>query len=152
VSNTSQPDSATLILLDMLNTEARDQSRARDALTRYIKSKPRNESFALCVLNGPLHLVRGFTADENELLLAMNDRRAKPGASLISQLDTSSLKFIRSAAQKLDSPSDVARSFAIAMDGPDPAIDDEQLSQNDMRTYMTIEAFEELARYMAGVP
>ena len=152
VSNSSQPDSATLILLDMLNTQPLDQSRARDALTRYIKNKPRNESFALCVLNGPLHLVRGFTADENELLLAMNDRRAKPGASLISQLDTSSLKFIRSATQQLDTPSDISRSFAIAMAGLERSIEDEQLSQNDMRTYMTIGAFEELARYMAGVP
>jgi VWFA-related protein len=152
VSNTTQPDSSTLILLDMLNTQPLDQSRARDALTRYIKNKPRNESFALCVLNGPLHLVRGFTADENELLLAMNDRRAKPGASLISQLDTSSLKFIRSATQQLDTPGDISRSFAIAMAGLERSIEDEQLSQNDMRTYMTIGAFEELARYMAGVP
>ena len=152
VSNTSQPDSATLILFDMLNTAPQDQARARDALTRYIKSKPRNESFALCVLDASLHLVRGFTADENELLLAMNDRRAKPSASLISQLDSSSLKFIRSAAQHLDTPGDVARSLAIAMAGLERSIKDEQLSQNDMRTYMTIGAFEELARYMAGVP
>jgi VWFA-related protein len=152
VSTSSQPDSATLILFDMLNTAPQDQSRARDALTRYIKSKPANESFALCVLDGPLRLVRGFTADENELLLAMNDRRAKPSASLISQLDTSSLKFIRSVTQKLDSPSDLSRSFATAMAGLERSIQDEQLSQNDMRTYMTVDAFEELARYMAGVP
>jgi VWFA-related protein len=152
ISNTSQPDSATLILFDMLNTAPQDQSRARDALTRFIKSKPRNESFALCVLDSALHLVRGFTADENELLLAMNDRRAKPTASLLSQLDTSSLKFIRSATQHLDTPGDVTRSFAIAMAGLERSVEDEQLSQNDMRTYMTIGAFEELARYMAGVP
>lgn len=152
VSTTSQPDSATLILFDMLNTAPQDQSRARDALTKYIKSKPRNESFALCVLDGPLRLVRGFTADENALLLAMNDRRAKPSASLISQLDTSSLKFIRSATAQLDTPGDLTRSFAIAMAGLERSIQDEQLSQNDMRTYMTVGAFEELARYMAGVP
>ena len=152
VSTTSQPDSATLILFDMLNTAPQDQSRARDALTKYIKSKPRNESFALCVLDGPLRLIRGFTADENALLLAMNDRRAKPSASLISQLDTSSLKFIRSATAQLDTPGDLTRSFAIAMAGLERSIQDEQLSQNDMRTYMTVGAFEELARYMAGVP
>jgi len=152
VSNTTQPDSSTLILFDMLNTAPQDQSRAREALTKYIKSKPANESFALCVLDGPLHLIRGFTADENELLLAMNDRRAKPSASLISQLDTSSIKFIRSVTQKLDSPSDTTRSFAIAMAGLERSLEDEQISQNDMRTYMTVNAFEELARYMAGVP
>ena len=38
------------------------------------------------------------------------------------------------------------------MAGLERSIEDEQLSQNDMRTYMTIGAFEELARYMAGVP
>jgi len=152
VSNTTQPDSSTLILLDMLNTAPLDQSSARDALIRYIKSKPRNESFALCVLDSALHLVRGFTADENELLMAMKDKRAKPSASLISQLDTSSIKFIRSVTQKLDSPADTTRQFAIAMAGLERSLEDEQLSQNDMRTYMTIGAFEELARYMAGVP
>jgi VWFA-related protein len=152
VSNTTQPDSATLILLDMLNTAPLDQGHARDALTKYIKNKPATESFALCVLDGPLHLVRGFTADENELLLAMNDRRAKPGSTLNSQLDASSLRFIRSATAQLDSPSDVTRSLAIAAAGLERAIQDEQMSQNDMRTFMTIHAFEELARYMAGVP
>lgn len=152
VSDTTQPDSATLILLDMLNSGPLDQSRARDALSKYIKNKPPNESFALCVLDSALHLVRGFTADENELLLAMNDRRAKPSASLLSQLDTASLKFIRSATQKLDSPADIGRSFAIAMAGLQRSIQDEQASQNDMRTYLTIGAFGELARYMAGVP
>jgi len=152
VSNTTQPDSSTLILLDMLNTAPLDQSSARDALTKYIKKKPANESFALCVLDSSLHLVRGFTADENELLLAMNDKRAKSSASVISQLDTSSLKFIRSVTQKVDSPADITRSFAIAMGGLQRALEDEQLSQNDMRTYLTVHAFEELARYMAGVP
>ena len=152
VSNTSQPDSATLILLDLLNTSAQDQASARDALTRYIKRKPKNESFALCVLAGPLRLIRGFTTDENELLLAMLDKRAKPSASLISQLDTASLNFIRSVAHKLDNPNDIGRSFAIAMAGLERTIEDEQMSQNDMRTYLTISAFEELARYMAGVP
>jgi len=152
VSNTTQPDSSTLILFDMLNTAPLDQSSARDALIRYIKNKPRNESFALCVLDSSLHLVRGFTADENELLMAMKDKRAKPSASLISQLDTSSIKFIRSVTQKLDSPADTTRQFAIAMAGLERSLEDEQLSQNDMRTYMTINAFEELARYMAGVP
>ncbi|HYM79281.1 MAG TPA: VWA domain-containing protein [Candidatus Dormibacteraeota bacterium] len=152
VSNTTQPDSATLILLDLLNTEPLDQGHARNALTKYIKTKPANESFALCVLDSAMHLVRGFTADENELLLAMNDRRAKPGSTLNSQLDSSSLRFIRSVTQQLDSPSDISRSFAIATAGLERAIQDEQMSQNDMRTYMTIHAFEELARYMAGVP
>jgi VWFA-related protein len=152
VSDTTQPDSATLILLDMLNSQPLDQSRARDALTKYIKTKPPNESFALCVLDRSLHLVRGFTVDENELLMAMNDKRARSTSPLISQLDVASLKFIRSATQKLDSPSDIARSFAISMAGLERSIQDEQMSQNDMRTYMTIGAFEELAGYMAGVP
>jgi VWFA-related protein len=152
VSNTTQPDSSTLILLDMLNTGPLDQNSAREALTKYIKKKPANESFALCVLDTTLHLVRGFTPDENQLLLAMNDKRSKPSAPVISQLDTSSIKFIRTATQKLDSPGDVTRSFAIAMAGLERSLEDEQLSQNDMRTYLTIHAFEELARYMAGVP
>jgi VWFA-related protein len=152
VSNTSQPDSSTLILFDTLNTPIQDQARARDALTRYIKHKPKNESFALCVLAGPLRLIRGFTTDENELLLGMMDKRAKPSASLISQLDTASLSFIRAVTQKLDNPNDIGRSFAIAMAGLERTIKDEQMSQDDMRTYMTIHAFGELARYMAGVP
>jgi len=152
VSNTTQPDSSTLILFDMLNTPIQDQGHARDALTRYIKNKPRNESFALCTLAGPLRLIRGFTTDENELLLSMLDKRFKPSASLISSLDNASLNFIRTVTQKLDTPNDVTRSFAIAMAGLERSIQDEQMSQNDMRTYMTIHAFEELARYMAGVP
>ena len=152
VSNTSQPDSATLILLDMLNTGAHDQNNAKEALTRYIKTKPANESFALCVLDGSLHLIRGFTADESELLLAMKSKGARPSNSAIPQLDNASLNFIRTVTQKLDSPSDTTRSFAIAMAGLERSIEDEQLSQNDMRTFMTVAAFEELARYMAGVP
>lgn len=152
IRETTQPDSATLILFDMLNTPVQAQAHARDALTRYIKRKPKNESFALCVLAGPLRLVRGFTTDENELLLGMLDKRARPSASLISQLDTASLAFIRSVTHKLDNPSDIHRTFAIAMAGLERAIKDEQLSQDDMRTYMTIGAFGELARYMAGVP
>jgi len=152
VSNTTQPDSSTLILFDMLNTPIQDQGRARDALAKYIRNKPKNESFALCTLTGPLRLIRGFTSDENELLLGMLDKRFKPSASLVSSLDNASLNFIRTVTQKLDTTNDVTRSFAIAMAGLERSIEDEQMSQNDMRTYMTIHAFEELARYMAGVP
>lgn len=149
---TSQTDSATLILFDMLNTPVQDQSTARSALIRYIKNKPKNESLALCVYSGPLQLVRGFTKDQADLLAGMSDRRIQPRAPLISELDRASLAFIRSVTRKLDNPNDLARTFAIAMAGLERSIRDEQHSQNDMRTYMTIAAFEELARYMAGIP
>ena len=152
VSNTSQPDSATLILLDVLNTPAQDQASAREALIRYIKKKPKNESFALCVLAGPLRLIRGFTTDEKELLLAMQDRRSKPSASFISQMDSTSLALIRTAEQRFNNPFDVSRSVTVAAAGLERTLEDQQLSQDDMRTYLTIAAFGDLARYMAGVP
>jgi VWFA-related protein len=129
-----------------------DQYRARDALVNYIKNKPKTESFALCVLSGPLRLVRGFTADENELLLAIRDKRAKPNASLISQMDQASLDMIRNFTHSNNNPQDLSRAFETSMAGLERSIEKEQLSQEEMRTHLTIDAFEQLARYLSGIP
>ena len=152
VTSAAHADVATMVLLDTLNTPVQDQYRARDALVRYIKDKPKTESFALCVLSGPLRLVRGFTADENELLLAIRDKRAKPNASLISQMDQSSLDMIRNFTHSNNNAQDLTRAFETSMAGLERSIIEEQASQEEMRTHLTIDAFEQLARYLSGIP
>ncbi len=152
VSSASHSDVATMVLLDTLNTPVQDQYRARDAMVRYIKDKPKTESFALSVLSSNLRLVRGFTADENELLLAIQDKRAKPNASLISQMDQTSLAMIRNFTHSNNNSQDLTRAFETSMAGIERSIMKEQLSQEEMRTHLTIDAFEQLARYLSGIP
>jgi VWFA-related protein len=58
----------TVVLFDLLNTAAADQSYARNQLLQLLRSLPKGQPVALFVLTRQLEMLQGFTQDPEELL------------------------------------------------------------------------------------
>jgi len=153
VNSEVRTDSSTLILWDTLNTPMEDQERARDALIHYLKNKARGESFAICTLSSELQLVRGFTTDQHQLLLSVLGKRARPSPILNGQqADDKSLAMLRSLAHNMRNLNDTSSTLAVNMALMEQSVEDAKLSQDDLRLLITVDAFDQLARYLSGIP
>ena len=67
-----------VILYDMVNMETDDQATARKQLLKFISDKPPGARFAIFVFSDGLRLVQGFTADQSQLLAAMDPKSPRP--------------------------------------------------------------------------
>jgi VWFA-related protein len=144
----SAPGSAAnVLLLDALNTPVADQNYARRQMLQYLKNIPPGTRIAVFTLASRLRMVQPFTADAS-LIASVLERKgagaAQPAAILDPQFDQ-----------------DVAgQSNSLAGFGPDPEVlasfqqfqADYVSFQTDIRVQMTLDAFQELARYLNVIP
>lgn len=56
-----------VLLLDLVNTESKDEPYARAQLLKFVQDKPPGTRFAIFVLSDGLHLIQGFTDDQKQL-------------------------------------------------------------------------------------
>jgi VWFA-related protein len=78
VPATSERGPLYVLFYDMVNMEMDDQARARQQLLKFIREKPSGARFAIFVLSDGLRMVQRFTADQNELLAAMDPKSPRP--------------------------------------------------------------------------
>jgi VWFA-related protein len=144
----SAPGSAAnVLLLDALNTPVADQNYARRQMIQYLKNIPSGTRIAVFTLASRLRMVQPFTADASVIASVLEHKgagAAQPSAILDPQFDQ-----------------DVAgQSNSLAGFGPDPeALASFQQFQadyasftTDQRVQMTLDAFQELARYLNVIP
>lgn len=150
-SNSALPPNegtVTVVLLDLLNTPISDQAYAQDQLIKFLKSKPDDAKFAICILGNRLEMIQGFTGDQATLLAAAKGKKA-------SQRNR---PLWRSAAAE-ETPFEGNRistrfqptldSFASAYALQESEL---RLVNADQRMEVTVDAFAHLARYLEGVP
>lgn len=136
-------DSATVLLLDGLNTEPADVQYVRREMISYLKKMPPGRRIAVFALGHQLRLLQGFTTDTSQLLAALEKAGATAPKSLL--------------------PDDAFNNgLASVINGPGVSADDSANSANfdaasdaglvNMRVDMTIEAMQQLTRYLAGQP
>ena len=151
-TKTPEPGAVTLVLFDVLNTPAQDQVYAREQLLKFLRSKPTNMQFALCLLSGgssPLHMIQGFTSDENLLLAAANGKKTKQavsrwqGAASGTASDIATLNELANAA-----PSNGFQGLAATMQKMQAQ---EQANDTDQRVAITVNSMMMLSRYLAGM-
>jgi VWFA-related protein len=89
------PGSNTILLLDALNTQLRDQIYAHDQVLKFLRTIQPQDHFAIYALTGPgrVEIVHEFTQDDAELLKALKQYEVK-------QADQSIVPF----AQSMDFP------------------------------------------------
>jgi hypothetical protein len=73
-----------ILLYDVLNTPIDDQPFAHKEIVKFLKSKPAGSRFAIFLLSNKLHLLQGFTDDENQLTSAMNRKDSRPNTTPLS--------------------------------------------------------------------
>jgi VWFA-related protein len=141
-------DSVNVFLLDALNTQNPDQAFVRGQMTNYLHeaaASPNGARFAVFTLGSRLRMVRGFTDDSSTLLAALSDRAAGTQPKVTKELST---------------PAQIAADDYMLRAQRSPAgqaamkefLDEERGQQAGDRAWMTLQAFQQLARYLANFP
>ena len=141
--------SSTIIVLDLLNTEIPAQLRAKEYLVDFIKKRPAASQMAICSMSSNLKLIQGFTRDENMLLAAVRGKKggvkAPPWQSDAGL--QKSVQLARDAALLTGTESSI-----LALQRAQNAVDEQNAHDIDVRMQYTLDAFMQLARYLAGIP
>jgi len=146
----------TVILYDLLNTPIDAQPFARAQLLQFLKQRSVSSQIAIFVLSDKLHLLQGFTDDENQLIAALNSQNAGPYRS-------GSLQANGEASQQSDSLARTAGNQDAA--AADQSVSFQELSTMlkhmesiessfliDRRVEITADALEDIARFLIALP
>jgi VWFA-related protein len=149
-------DAANLLLLDALNTQMQDQSYVHAQMIKYIKGIRPGTRLAIFTLGARLRFVQGFTGDPAVLMAAVNGQKSAGNPQLSPLLQTSAemdanqtivAQMKEMAAQANDSAQIRASAYALQ------DFQQETTSfQTDVRVHTTLEAMQQLARYLQGIP
>jgi VWFA-related protein len=139
-----------VLLLDYLNTPLTSQPYAREQLTKYINKAPAGTRIAIFALSTNLVMLQGFSSDPEVLKAALNSKKGAPQASAIltdpvnggvqGNTDLQSL-FVSDAVDAYQQLANIERAQAL-----------ETSFEQDLRTKITLGAFDTLARYLVGIP
>lgn len=168
----------TVILDDLLNTPLDAQAYAHQAMVKFLSSNPVQSQTAIFVLSDRLHLLKGFTDNQAELLQAANGRDASRRSSPLLQGAGETGQAGQLAGQMEPGQGGAASGSAAGGNGAtagrgsvensDPNgsaaapvnmarafAHMESLEASallDMRVDATLEALAEISRFLAGVP
>jgi VWFA-related protein len=155
---TQSADSVNVILLDALNTPSNDQSFVHSQMLKYLKAIPPNTRVAIFTLASRLRMLQGITTDSSVLLAVLNNDKALPHPSplLPSTVEKDAYqRYIEFKAENWPAPPQ-DQSQALAAVDPINAAKAFQADLNalliESRITVTLEALQQLARYLSEVP
>jgi VWFA-related protein len=135
-----------IVLLDTLNTPMSDQTYVRQQLLAYLRAKPPGTRVAIFGLTNRLVILQGFTSDPEVLLSVLTKGRAKGSPLLQDEVGGQGVQ--ESLSDHMEDlnidPSMVAdvRQFEA----------ETQSYQLQLRIKYTLDAFNQLARYLSNIP
>ncbi|HEY1803199.1 MAG TPA: VWA domain-containing protein [Terracidiphilus sp.] len=138
-------DSVTVLLLDGLNTAPSDVQYARREMIAYLKKLPAGRRIAVFALGQRLRMLQGFTTDSTQLQAALEKTKASSPASLLAPDDQTfqDRAVLDSMADGGVSTQDIANTQNFMSDAG--------AQQTAMRIGMTLEALQQLSRYLAAI-
>lgn len=143
-----------VLLLDALNTPVANQIDVRRRMVEYLGGIEPGTSLAIFTLSSRLRLVEGFTTDAAQLARAMKSSATNPNTSAL--LDPA-------ADQAFDTAIGEMANMGVSRVNPqsnltDPIAAMQQFQadgtayETDQRVRLTLEALQQLARYLSGIP
>ncbi len=135
------PRSLTVILLDWLNTEPRDQQFARAQVARYLKEMNARDRVAIYTLSGGLRVAHDFTDDPASLASAVERIRAEwPPAGLAEE-------------QSLMRQAELTARYIAEATGQSEqdAVNEAANFSKEIRVTHTLKQFEFIAQRLAGL-
>jgi len=139
--------SVTVMVLDSLNTPLDDQRFVHAQVLKYIKKPEPGQRVAIFTLQSRLRMIQGFTDDPSLLAAAVNDKKNGVGRQ-VPQLMQSDAE--TAATQETEA--------ALMVWAPEAAADMQQFAaeegsdRSNVRLRETLQAFQDLAHYLAGFP
>jgi|CZKD01.1.fsa_nt_gi VWFA-related protein len=152
---TKAGDAANILLLDALNTQMSDQSYVHAQMIKYIKGIHPGTRLAIFTLGARLRFVQGFTGDPAVLMAAVNGQKSAGNPQLSPLLQTSTE--VDANARMVAQMQEMAASTGSAQiqasaDALKQFQQETASSQTDARVQITLEAMQQLARYLQGIP
>jgi len=149
------PDTGVLnvLLLDALNTPVKDQLEARRQMIEYMGNIPKGTQMAICTLASHLQLVEGFTTDAARLTKVLKSNATASSQSVVLENPNDSVQTTldQEAAELEQSPSP-AELPVFAIQSLEQFETDLTTFQTDLRARTTIDAIDEMARYLSAIP
>lgn len=139
--------SLNILLLDTLNTPLEDQYRVRQQMLSYIKELPANARIAIFGLGMHLFFLQGFTSDPAVLRAAIEQTHSSSISPLLEDSVSGGSGVSMSDMMESD---DLLPQSAMANLAQFEA--DQQAEDVQLRTMYTLDAMNQLARYLASLP
>ncbi len=147
-------DAANVLLLDSLNTPLSDQSYVHGAMIKYIKGIRPGTRLAIFTLGSRLRFVQGFTGDPAVLMAALNGKKSAGNPELSNLLQTSAEQDAshRAIDQIRELQASTGANLQASIDAMTQFQAETTSSQTDVRIKTTLEAMQQLSRYLVGIP
>ncbi|HUY93698.1 MAG TPA: VWA domain-containing protein [Terracidiphilus sp.] len=144
----SQPrgSAVNVLLLDALNTPLGNQVEVRRQMVKYVETIQPGTTMAIFTLSSRLRMIQGFTSNAGDLIAALKNASANPKQS--TSLASPNGSAFDSAVGNLSMMQGAGAAVA-AIENFQSANDS---FQADMRATLTLEALQQLARYLSNVP
>ena len=154
VSPYPEATAVNVLLLDGLNTPMANQIDVRRKMIQFLGRIEPGTSLAIFTLSSRLRLVEGFTTDASELTKALQGPKAAPQPSVV--LDPHTDQAVDSVIGDMANMSAGADPLSVGGTSALSALQQFQADiaafQTDRRVRMTLEAMQQLARYLSGIP
>lgn len=149
-----------VLLLDALNTPLSDQLEVRRQMILYLGKIPPGTTMAVFTLSSRLRLIEGFTNDVAQLTRAVQNKKGGPRASNLLDSETGNgmdneIADTAAGADATNShggPTAEAAMEQMALPYMQQFAADLTAFQTDERVKMTLDAMQQLARYLSGIP
>jgi VWFA-related protein len=155
---TQTADSVNILLLDALNTPSTDQSYVHAEMLKYLKTIPAGTRVGVFTLASRLQMLQGVTSDSSELLAAINNDKAATRQSPLlpstveKDSDQSRIDFLTNEAMGPVTPPDQVMGATDPISAAKQFLADTALFQTEARIAITLQALQQLARYLKDVP
>jgi len=153
---TQTSDAVNVLLLDAMNTPTQDQSYVHTEMIKCLRTIPPSARIAIFTLASRLRMLQGVTTDSSELLKALNSVQGWPQESplLPSDAETEAIHRLIGFLAENSAPTPPTTELL----GADPInalrqfLLDSQKFQAEVRIRITLQAMQQLARYLSGIP
>lgn len=144
-------DSVNVLLLDALNTEMGDQAYVHKAVVDYLKNLQPGHRLAIFTLISRLRMVEGFSTDPATLMAALNNKKFGGGPQSSTLLPTAGDQDAQQRfLNNMVLPGNTSNQGSI--DALQQFLNEQTQSQHASRIKITLDALQQLARYLAGFP
>jgi VWFA-related protein len=139
-------DAVNVLLLDGLNTRARDEMRARVQMIASLRTLRPGQRIAIFTLGSRLRMLSGFTTDTSTLVHALDGiKSVQPSAMLLPEQEKAEEEELVDQIRLMPGGAAIAEETAEFLNTADN-------QQTGDRIAATLEAFQQLARYLEGIP
>ncbi len=146
-------DAVNVLLMDALNTTMADQSFVHQEIVRYLASIPPGTRIGVFLLSEKLRIVQGITQDSTLMRASIARLAANPSQSALlptlagTDAQTGAVNMITDQATANNSAQLQAIAAALQQ-----FLAQQNTFEYNARSAMTMEALQQIARYLAGIP